>query len=158
MTKTADVLRRHGFEKESRLLAGRQSRPSSISLYYVVQWSLLMTSTDWRCPYLIGHCIPNQKLFVFRCPLGICCVQCPMSEASDLWPILCQLRHSRCQPPLIHSPLMDAGSYHRSAAKGSAIVLEVIFCVGLRECVGNLTELVHGHYGSLTLTSIHCKD
>ena len=29
MSKTAEVLRRHGFEKKSRLLAGRQSRPSS---------------------------------------------------------------------------------------------------------------------------------
>ena len=28
MSKTAEVLRRHGFEEESRLLAGRQSRPS----------------------------------------------------------------------------------------------------------------------------------
>ena len=37
MSKTAEVLRRHGFEKESRLLAGRQSRPSSICLCYVVQ-------------------------------------------------------------------------------------------------------------------------
>ena len=45
MSKTAEVLRRHGFDKESRLLAGRQSRPSSICLCYVVQWSLLMTST-----------------------------------------------------------------------------------------------------------------
>ena len=45
MSKTADVLRRHGFEKESTLLAGRQSRPSSICLCYVVQWSLLMTAT-----------------------------------------------------------------------------------------------------------------
>ena len=45
MAKTAAVLRRHGFEEESRLLAGRQSRPSSICLYYVVQWSLLMTAT-----------------------------------------------------------------------------------------------------------------
>ena len=44
MSKTAKVLRRHGFEKESRLLAGRQSRPSSICLCYVVQWSLLMTA------------------------------------------------------------------------------------------------------------------
>ena len=43
MSKTAGVLRRHGFEKESRLLAGRQSRPSSISLCYVVQRSLHMT-------------------------------------------------------------------------------------------------------------------
>ena len=58
MSKTAEVLSRHGFEKESRLLAGRQSRPSSICLCYVVQWSLLMTatllhplpSTDRRCP------------------------------------------------------------------------------------------------------------
>ena len=30
---TAAVLRRHGFEEESRLLAGRQSRPSSICLF-----------------------------------------------------------------------------------------------------------------------------
>ena len=30
MSKTAEVLRRHEFEKESRLLAGRQSRPSFI--------------------------------------------------------------------------------------------------------------------------------
>ena len=36
MSKTAEVLRRHGFEKESEPLAGRQSRPSSISLCYVV--------------------------------------------------------------------------------------------------------------------------
>ena len=45
MSKSAEVLRRHGFEKWSRLLAGRQSRPSSICLCYVVQWSLLMTTT-----------------------------------------------------------------------------------------------------------------
>ena len=45
MSKTADVLQTHGFEEESRLLAGRQSRPSFISLCYVVQWSLLMTAT-----------------------------------------------------------------------------------------------------------------
>ena len=45
MFKTAKVLRRHGFEKESKPLAGRQSRPSSICLCYVVQWSLLMTAT-----------------------------------------------------------------------------------------------------------------
>ena len=45
MSKSAEVLRRHGFEKESRLLAGRQSRPSFICLCYVVQWSLLMTAT-----------------------------------------------------------------------------------------------------------------
>ena len=45
MCKTAEHLRRHGFEKESRLFAGRQSRPSSICLCYVVQWSLLMTAT-----------------------------------------------------------------------------------------------------------------
>ena len=45
MCRTAEVLRRHGFEEESKLLAGRQSRPSSICLCYVVQWSLLMTAT-----------------------------------------------------------------------------------------------------------------
>ena len=56
MSKTAEVLRRHGFEKESRLLAGRQSRPSSICLCYVVQWSLLMTvSCDIHyCPLIGG--------------------------------------------------------------------------------------------------------
>ena len=37
VSKTADVLQRHGFGEESRLLAGRQSRPSSICLCYVVQ-------------------------------------------------------------------------------------------------------------------------
>ena len=45
MSKTAEVLRRHGYESESTFLAGRQSRPSSICLCYVVQWSLLMTAT-----------------------------------------------------------------------------------------------------------------
>ena len=45
VTKTAEVLRRHGFEFSSKLLAGRQSSPSSICLCYVVQWSLLMTDT-----------------------------------------------------------------------------------------------------------------
>ena len=45
MATTAEVLRRHGFYKGSRLLTGRQSRPSSICLCYVVQWSLLMTTT-----------------------------------------------------------------------------------------------------------------
>ena len=45
MSKTAELLRPYGFEKESRLLAGRQSRPSSICLCYVVQWNLLMMAT-----------------------------------------------------------------------------------------------------------------
>ena len=45
MSKTAEVLRRHGFDEESAHLAGRQSRPSSICLCYFVQWSLLMTAT-----------------------------------------------------------------------------------------------------------------
>ena len=45
MAKTAEILRRHEFEKESRLLTGRQSRPSSICQCYVVQWSLLMMAT-----------------------------------------------------------------------------------------------------------------
>ena len=45
MCNTADVLRRHGFEKGSKLLAGRQSIPSSICLCYVVQWNLLMMAT-----------------------------------------------------------------------------------------------------------------
>ena len=67
MAKTADVLRRHGFKEESRLLEGRQSSPSSVCLCYVVQLSLLMTatlchpllSTDRRCPLLIGHFHPQ---------------------------------------------------------------------------------------------------
>ena len=33
MSKTADILRRHGFEKESKVLAGRQSRPPSVCLF-----------------------------------------------------------------------------------------------------------------------------
>ena len=37
MSKTAEVLRRHGFDEHSIPLAGRQSRPSSICLCYVVQ-------------------------------------------------------------------------------------------------------------------------
>ena len=41
----AGALRRHGFEEESKLLAGRQSRPSSICLCYVVQCNLLMMAT-----------------------------------------------------------------------------------------------------------------
>ena len=45
VTETADVLRRHGFESESKLLPGRQSSSSSICLCYVVQWSLHMTDT-----------------------------------------------------------------------------------------------------------------
>ena len=45
MSTTAELLRGHGFDEESKLLAGRWSRPSSICLCYVVQWSLLMTAT-----------------------------------------------------------------------------------------------------------------
>ena len=45
LSKTADILKRHGYKEESRLLAGRQSRPSFICLCYVVQWSLHMTTT-----------------------------------------------------------------------------------------------------------------
>ena len=45
MSKTAEILKEHGCDEDSRLLAGRQSRPSSICLCYVVQWSLLMTAT-----------------------------------------------------------------------------------------------------------------
>ena len=43
LSKTANILKRHGYEKPSRLLAGGQSRPSSICLCYVVQQSPLMT-------------------------------------------------------------------------------------------------------------------
>ena len=55
LSKTADILRRHGYKEESRLLAGRQSRPSSICLCYVVQCMKLpydghpLLATD-RCP------------------------------------------------------------------------------------------------------------
>ena len=43
LSKTANILKRHGFKELSRLLAGGQSRPSFICLCYVVQRSLLMT-------------------------------------------------------------------------------------------------------------------
>ena len=43
MSKTANILKRHGFVSGSRFLSGRLSRPSSIYLCYVVQWSLHMT-------------------------------------------------------------------------------------------------------------------
>ena len=67
LAKTADVLRRHGFEKESRLFAGTQSSPSSVCLCFVVQWNLPMTatlchpllSTDSRCPLFDGS-FPSQ--------------------------------------------------------------------------------------------------
>ena len=36
--QTADVLQRHGLKETSRLLAGRQSRPSSVCLCYAVQY------------------------------------------------------------------------------------------------------------------------
>ena len=35
VAKAADVLRRHGFQEESRFLAGKHFRPSSICLCYV---------------------------------------------------------------------------------------------------------------------------
>ena len=50
-SKTANILRRHEFDEESKFLAGRRSRPSFVCLYYVVQWidspydSHLMTCT-----------------------------------------------------------------------------------------------------------------
>ena len=43
MSKTAEVLRRHGFEKESNFLAGRQSRPSFISRVCACLWQSLST-------------------------------------------------------------------------------------------------------------------
>ena len=43
LTKTADVLRRHGFEEESTHLSGKQTlTPSSMCLWCVVQWSLVV--------------------------------------------------------------------------------------------------------------------
>ena len=44
-TKTAQVLLRHGFENESNLLAGKQTQPSSMYLWCVVQWSLVVRAT-----------------------------------------------------------------------------------------------------------------
>ena len=45
MLKTADLLRRHGFEEVPKLLAGRQSRPSAVCLCTcsVVRWSVHIT-------------------------------------------------------------------------------------------------------------------
>ena len=57
VSKTADVLGRNGLGKESILPAGRQSRPSSICLCYVVQWSLLSHSA-WADQVACGNCIP----------------------------------------------------------------------------------------------------
>ena len=50
--QTADILRRHGFEKESKLLAGRQSSPSSVCLCYVVvqyPFDVEYSSLVWVC-------------------------------------------------------------------------------------------------------------
>ena len=44
-TKTADILRRHGFVKASNLLAGKQTHPLTTSLWCVVQWSLVVRAT-----------------------------------------------------------------------------------------------------------------
>ena len=44
-TKTADVLRRHGFEEESNLLAGKQTQPVIHMPVGVVQWSLVAGAT-----------------------------------------------------------------------------------------------------------------
>ena len=44
-TKTADVLRRHGFEEESNLLAGKQTQPLIHVPVGVVQWSLVVRPT-----------------------------------------------------------------------------------------------------------------
>ena len=45
LTKTADVLRRHGFEIQSNVLAGKQTQPSSMYLWCVVQWSVVVRAT-----------------------------------------------------------------------------------------------------------------
>ena len=42
LNKTADVLRRHGFERQSNLLAGSKYRPLPMYLWCVVQWSLVI--------------------------------------------------------------------------------------------------------------------
>ena len=52
VAKTADVLRRHRFVKEFRLLAGRQSSPSTVCLCHVVQWGLLVGSGEHPIPFL----------------------------------------------------------------------------------------------------------
>ena len=44
-TKTADVLRRHGFEEESNLLAGKQTQRVIHVPVGVVQWSLVVGAT-----------------------------------------------------------------------------------------------------------------
>ena len=44
LTRTADVLRRHGFEEETKLLSGKQTQPL-MYLWCVVQWSLVVRAT-----------------------------------------------------------------------------------------------------------------
>ena len=58
LSKTAHILRRFEFEAESKLFAGRQSRPSSICLFYVVQCM--------EPPYY-GH-LGHPLLSTDRCP------------------------------------------------------------------------------------------
>ena len=55
ISKTAHVMRRHGFEEESKLLAGRQSRPSSICLSSI---HLLVLHCTVEHPY-DGHLVTS---------------------------------------------------------------------------------------------------
>ena len=52
LSKTADILRRHGFEKLSRPLAGRLSRHIHLPVLCCTAEPPydLVTSIDWRCP------------------------------------------------------------------------------------------------------------
>ena len=45
LTKTADVLRRHGFDKKSNLLSGKQTQLLMHVLQCVVQWNLVVRAT-----------------------------------------------------------------------------------------------------------------
>ena len=61
MSKAAEVLRRHGFEKGSRLLAGRQSRPSSICQLFECVESLSDKLVHCHYGSLTCQTLPTQS-------------------------------------------------------------------------------------------------
>ena len=76
----------------------------------------------------MGHFIPNQKLFVLGCPLVICCLQCPMSEA--LLPrVLCTREYLLTVAHTVH-----VASYLRKSAdfRGNLSRISVKVCAEIR--------------------------
>ena len=66
MLRTADVLIRHGFRKESILPVGRQSKPSSICLCYAVPSCLLSQcmGRSEESSVCGGSCHPHDALVI----------------------------------------------------------------------------------------------